>query len=85
MQDDNLKWSPAYPLFGAKHHLDVRGKPGVYKVLLSAQAGKPRPHGLHPLRSPRLYLTHPVVRFGQNVTDPAHSQPTHAHPLPVAV
>ena len=32
MKDDNLEWSPACPLFGTKHHLDVRGRPGVYRI-----------------------------------------------------
>ena len=43
MKDDSLEWSPAYPLFGAKHHLDVSGKPGVYRIRAFAGDGNPLP------------------------------------------
>ena len=52
MKDNNLKWSPAYPLFGTKHHLDVRGKPGVYRIR-AFKDGNPlaiqRANGVDPL------------------------------------
>ena len=43
MKNNNLEWSPAYPLFGARHHLDVRGKPGVYRIRAFAGDGNPLP------------------------------------------
>jgi hypothetical protein len=52
MKDDNLKWSPAYPLFGAKRHLDVRGKPGVYRIRAFKDGSPlpiPRTNGVDPL------------------------------------
>lgn len=43
MKSDSLKWSLAYPLFGTKHHLEISGKPGVYRIRAFAPDDNPLP------------------------------------------
>ncbi len=39
------EWSPAYPLFNNKHHLELRDKPGVYRIRAFTEHGEPLPIG----------------------------------------
>ena len=41
IENENLKWSPAYPLFNTKHHLELRDKPGVYRIRAFTEHGEP--------------------------------------------
>lgn len=41
MGDENLEWSPARLLLGTQHHLELMGKPGVYRVRAFTEAGEP--------------------------------------------
>ena len=41
--NESVKWSPDYPLFNTKQHLEVSGKPGVYRIRAFAEHGKPLP------------------------------------------
>jgi hypothetical protein len=43
MEDESLKWSPAYPLFNSKCHLAVKGKLGVYRIRAFTEYGEPLP------------------------------------------
>ena len=43
VEDENLEWSPAHLLFGTKHHLEVMGKPGVYRIRAFTETGDPLP------------------------------------------
>ena len=42
-EGESLEWSPAYPLFGTKHHLEVKGKSGVYRIRAFTDEGDPLP------------------------------------------
>ena len=43
MDNANLKWSLDYPLFDSNQHLEVSGKPGVYRIRAFTEQGKPLP------------------------------------------
>ena len=43
MNDESLKWSLPHLLFGTEHHLDVRGKPGIYRIRAFTEGGEPLP------------------------------------------
>jgi hypothetical protein len=43
MKNENLEWSPAYPLFNTRDHLTVRRKSGVYRVRAFTEHGAPLP------------------------------------------
>lgn len=43
MKDKNLKWSLPYLVFDAKHHLDVLGRPGVYRIRAFTEGRDPLP------------------------------------------
>jgi hypothetical protein len=37
---EEIKWSPVFPLFNSKKHLDAGGKPGVYRIRAFAGSGE---------------------------------------------
>lgn len=43
MRSEDLKWSPTHPLFNTKRHLEVSGKPGVYRIRGFTEHGQPLP------------------------------------------
>lgn len=43
MGNESPKWSSDYPLFDTKHHLEVSGMPGVYRIRAFTEQGKPLP------------------------------------------
>ncbi len=45
MKDEDLKWSTPYRLFNSAHHLNMRGKPGVYRIRACTKHGEPLPIG----------------------------------------
>ncbi len=38
---EGIKWSMAYQLFNSKDHLEVKGKPGVYRIRAFTEDGEP--------------------------------------------
>ena len=43
MGSESIKWSLAYPLFNTKHHLELNGKPGVYRIRVFTEQEEPLP------------------------------------------
>lgn len=43
MGNESLEWSLSRVLFGTKHHLDVMGEPGIYRIRAFTEDGKPLP------------------------------------------
>ncbi len=43
MESEIIKWSLAYPLFNTRHHLELNGKPGIYRIRVFTEQEEPLP------------------------------------------
>ena len=60
------------------------GQPIIGEVLDPHRFGQQDLQGMQLLLGPGLYFTHPMVRFGEEVTEPGCGQPADAQPFPIA-
>ena len=74
MESESVKWSLAYPLFSTKHHLELNGKPGVYRIRVFPEQEEPLP--IHRLGGiDHAGILHPDHNPVVSVVDPDEGHP----------